>query len=525
MSRKLLLADDSITIQKVIGITFVNEDFELSVVGDGDAAFEKARADRPDLILADVFMPGKNGYELCAAIKADPALTRIPVLLLTGTFEPFDEIRAKQSGADGWIAKPFESQTLVNRVRELLAKADAAATSVLEPARPVAGEFYGVNEPETEAVEADLWEELGEGAPALAVAEMSAAEVAGATKEVDFSDLLVTDEKPASGAAASGDIWDTLSLDDEGPAAEALSPGKTVADDIWAVEEAHGAESPAMADMTPSEPFVSLPTMEEGTATPAFVFSEEEESFGFVEEPPTESDAEVDDELVAFGEEPLLETPALAEADDDELMDLNEDDLLLLEEGDAVEAEEPPIAIDGESEGDMPMLIEDEFLAPPSEAVGEVPLVDGDFFGGIVATPEAPLLEPGVPELASEVLVMEPAVTAFESASAEIESGAEAANFPFAAGASEFTSVFGEPAPTLPELEAKVAGASAVEARVGALSDEELSAIVEKVAGAVIERLAKTILEKVAWEVVPDLAEALIKEELHQIREGLRQTG
>ncbi len=122
MSKKLLLADDSITIQKVIGITFANEDYELSVVDNGDAALEMARAVRPDLILADVFMPGKNGYELCAAVKKEPALGGVPVLLLTGTFEPFDEKKAEQAGADSWIAKPFESQALIDRVEELLSR-------------------------------------------------------------------------------------------------------------------------------------------------------------------------------------------------------------------------------------------------------------------------------------------------------------------------------------------------------------------------------------------------------------------
>ena len=116
MSRKLLLADDSITIQKVIGITFANEDYQLAIVDNGDAALEKARAERPDLILADVFMSGKNGYEVAAAVKQDPALQGVPVLLLAGTFEPFDEEKAVSSGADSWISKPFESQALIAKV-------------------------------------------------------------------------------------------------------------------------------------------------------------------------------------------------------------------------------------------------------------------------------------------------------------------------------------------------------------------------------------------------------------------------
>ncbi len=136
MSRKLLLADDSITIQKVIGITFANEDYLLTIVDNGDTALEKARAERPDLILADVFMPGKNGYELAAAVKQDPALQGVPVLLLAGTFEPFDEEKAVSSGADSWISKPFESQALISKVEELLAKSQAAAP--VAPAQPAA---------------------------------------------------------------------------------------------------------------------------------------------------------------------------------------------------------------------------------------------------------------------------------------------------------------------------------------------------------------------------------------------------
>ncbi|MBE0502297.1 MAG: response regulator [Desulfuromonadales bacterium] len=136
MSRKLLLADDSITIQKVIGITFANEDYQLTIVDNGDAALEKARADRPDLILADVFMPGKNGYEVAAAVKQDPALRGVPVLLLAGTFEPFDEEKAVSSGADSWISKPFESQALITKVEELLALRPAAAP--IQPVAPVA---------------------------------------------------------------------------------------------------------------------------------------------------------------------------------------------------------------------------------------------------------------------------------------------------------------------------------------------------------------------------------------------------
>jgi CheY-like chemotaxis protein len=122
MPKTLLLADDSVTIQKVVGISFASEDITLLTVDNGDDAIARAKESKPDLILADVVMPGKNGYEVCEAVKADPELAHIPVLLLTGTFEAFDEERAANVGAAGHVAKPFEAQTLVDQVKRLLAE-------------------------------------------------------------------------------------------------------------------------------------------------------------------------------------------------------------------------------------------------------------------------------------------------------------------------------------------------------------------------------------------------------------------
>jgi CheY-like chemotaxis protein len=132
MAKTLLLADDSVTIQKVVSISFASEDVTLVTVDNGDDAITRARETRPDLILADVVMPGKSGYEVCEAIKADPDLAHIPVLLLTGAFESFDEERANRVGAAGHVAKPFEAQTLVSQVKQLLAEAPAPASSVTD---------------------------------------------------------------------------------------------------------------------------------------------------------------------------------------------------------------------------------------------------------------------------------------------------------------------------------------------------------------------------------------------------------
>lgn len=130
--RKLLLADDSITIQKVVNLTFADEGIEVIAVGDGDSAMAKINESLPDLILADVNMPGLSGYEICEQVKNNAETKLIPVILLVGSFEPFDEAKAERIGADDYLTKPFQSiRQLVNKVTDLLeAHSEAGETSV-----------------------------------------------------------------------------------------------------------------------------------------------------------------------------------------------------------------------------------------------------------------------------------------------------------------------------------------------------------------------------------------------------------
>jgi CheY-like chemotaxis protein len=127
--RTLLLADDSITIQRVIELTFADEDVQVIAVSDGDQAIARIDADPPDIVLADVGMPRRDGYEVAAHVKQTPALAHIPVLLLTGAFEPVDEVRASAIGCDGVLAKPFEPQIVISRVKELLGAVDPGRSS------------------------------------------------------------------------------------------------------------------------------------------------------------------------------------------------------------------------------------------------------------------------------------------------------------------------------------------------------------------------------------------------------------
>src|SRR5437588_4886090 len=119
--RKLLLADDSLAVQRVIDLTFTDEGMQVTTVSDGRLALEQLEQIAPDVVLADVFMPGVGGYELCEFIKQSERFRKVPVMLLVGSFEPFDEAEARRAGADDVVTKPFQSiRELISRVGSLL---------------------------------------------------------------------------------------------------------------------------------------------------------------------------------------------------------------------------------------------------------------------------------------------------------------------------------------------------------------------------------------------------------------------
>jgi DNA-binding response OmpR family regulator len=146
---RLLLADDSVTMQRLVELILADEGFEIKATTNGDEAFAALSSFKPDIVLADVEMPKINGYQLCKRIKQDSSTSNIPVILLAGAFEPFDEVLAQQVKANDFIIKPFESQELLNKIRTAL----TAAAAVEE-------EVVGVTEApikEEVAEEEDLW--------------------------------------------------------------------------------------------------------------------------------------------------------------------------------------------------------------------------------------------------------------------------------------------------------------------------------------------------------------------------------
>ena len=136
MSHTLLLADDSVTIQRVIELTFADEEISVVAVGDGQQAIDRIASEPPDIVLADTGMPERDGYDVAAYIKQDASLKHIPVVLLTGAFEPVDGDRAREAGCDAVLVKPFEDPSRPD-AEMLRLLAICALCTVADDVRPV----------------------------------------------------------------------------------------------------------------------------------------------------------------------------------------------------------------------------------------------------------------------------------------------------------------------------------------------------------------------------------------------------
>jgi CheY-like chemotaxis protein len=485
MRTKLLLADDSITIQKVVGIIFASEDYELAIVDNGDAALAKARESKPDVLLLDAVMPGKSGYEVCEQIRRDSALKDIPILLLTGAFEPFDEKKARESGADDFIAKPFESQHLIDKVM-ILADLNSQRTA----AAPA---------PVTEAVSFDAAASVkvtGQ-VPSVPVPPVPAAETVTAPASAVAPDFfaLVEEAVPSEAVAAAparvpefqlevvegsadDDLWGAFELEDlaeeESPGAEespfeveVLSAGAEESTDpfVFSDAEAPAAEAVEPRDFNPKwEPVA-------------------ENEFSFAENGPSSApEIAADEQFDVFEEEvtPTLET--VPESSVDFFADSAEPatpefyiETSVPDQDDVFAASSGP---------DMAGF--DEFAPPHPPAESEI---DFEFAAEEEYQP--------VSEAMTAFTVHAPPAAASATPGLDLQFAPEEEYMP----APEAL------VPVPPPASAPAAPAGA------ALSDDQLAELVS--------RISRDIIEKIAWEVVPDLAERIIMEEIRKIKEGV----
>ena len=142
MPKKLLLAEDSLTIRKVFELALSRSDIAITAVDNGEDAVRLAGEIFPDLVVADLTLPGKNGFAVAAELRAMEKTEKIPVLILSGTMVPLDEARFKASGARGVLFKPFESRELLENIERLLRESAPAPESPKPQEAPAVDERW-----------------------------------------------------------------------------------------------------------------------------------------------------------------------------------------------------------------------------------------------------------------------------------------------------------------------------------------------------------------------------------------------
>ena len=554
MPKTLLLADDSVTIQKVVGITFANEDVDLVTVDNGDSALESALARKPDLVLADIGMPGLDGYALCAAIRAEPTLAAVPVLLMTGTFETYDEARANEVGASGHIAKPFEAQALVDQVYAIL---EAGPAEEPEPA-PMLGL------PEPEAASPSLAEK-----PAF-----------DSDRTVFHGAVDPLSETPARPMASDADLPELPNTDFSAePAGFASPPAEQSAGSDPLVPEIPDVPAPPAAPASgPGFAFEDLefdePTPQPSSHTAIFGEAEGETSGTFGDEvsqpdfsvaapdlsahpAPFEDDASPSTQPLGAGHreeaEDTDESPNARTAFLDPMADLGpppaEDDALAATRIadpilDGLIAPPPTARLEADPVLDTPLDPLPELPAPEAPAFASPSVADLDdaYSGGDDSADDDVLLEAEAMD-DEEPYAAEPTPEpVFDAeplpALPEPETAALPAPEPIHAepGRSddEITTPDPEPEfplpdvapsePTAPELADTAPSSAPIE--MPALDAGAIRQALEKVAwdafGNVSEQLVREVVarvEAIAWEVIPQIAEQLIRDELARISE------
>jgi DNA-binding response OmpR family regulator len=118
--KRILLVDDEEDLRKMLAFRLEAVDYEVLQAGDGKEGLDKARADRPDLVILDLMLPKIDGFKVCRMLKFDEKYKHIPVIMFTARAQKSDEDLGREMGADAYITKPFDPQNLLGKIKELL---------------------------------------------------------------------------------------------------------------------------------------------------------------------------------------------------------------------------------------------------------------------------------------------------------------------------------------------------------------------------------------------------------------------
>jgi len=260
VARTVLVADDSPTHQRKANGILTGEGLQVVTVSNGVAAIKKLPTVKPMVVLADVSMPGKDGYEVCEFIKNSPDLAHVPVLLIISDMEPYDEERAARVRADGTIKKPFVQEDLVSAVTKLLAQAEAAAPKPQPPAPVMAPPLPAPLVWEPVDVEPEIstkpeGPELGAFSEGVAFAEAVVEEVPAAAIEAaplvaePMMEVPVAPEPEAAPVAVEPALETEVAPEPEAaPPAEAIPAEQPPAEVVPAPEEAPIPAEPVLIE-------------------------------------------------------------------------------------------------------------------------------------------------------------------------------------------------------------------------------------------------------------------------------------
>ena len=205
MKRTILLADDSPTIRRLVRQTFAEGSYEIVEVSNGEAAIKRLDEVRPSIVLADIYMPGKNGYEVCSHVRNHATLGDIPVVLLVGAFDAFDEEVARQSGATANITKPFEPGALIELVKSLVPVEEEPEPEAVQMPVQMIDEEDRVAEPEPE-IELKLEEKTPAPAPEPTPVPVPPSSAPSASEDLLGLETIFKDEPEAAGGITEEDI-------------------------------------------------------------------------------------------------------------------------------------------------------------------------------------------------------------------------------------------------------------------------------------------------------------------------------
>lgn len=279
MPKKLLLAEDSLTIRKVFELALSRSDIAITAVDNGEDAVRLAGEIFPDLVVADLTLPGKNGFAVAAELRAMEKTEKIPVLILSGTLVPLDEARFKASGAKGVLFKPFESRELLENIERLLREGTAVRESRKPEEAPAVDERWDFSDVMDE-VEAEAGKSAA-SAPAAREELLPGAILPGGVRiPPAFNEFDVSIDEIEGSAPKVEHMENDLPVDSPPPVTD-LSPALDDVEEIEEIEHLEDVEVPLPPDDTVSTGTpASLRILPAATAQPVA-----EEPVPAVEEP------------------------------------------------------------------------------------------------------------------------------------------------------------------------------------------------------------------------------------------------